>query len=67
MGILRDIRYNSVLVFQPVSGVREPQAINQVRRHPGGYEGPGEVLMSLVQCPVNQSFVSLPRGRAVGG
>jgi putative ABC transport system permease protein len=31
MGILRDIRYNSVLVFQPVSGALEAQAIKQVR------------------------------------
>ena len=43
MGILRDIRYNSVLIFQLVSGVMELQAINQVRRHPGRYEGPGDV------------------------
>jgi len=31
MGILRDIQYNSVLVFQPVSGALESQAIKQVR------------------------------------
>ena len=31
MGILRDIQYNSVLVFQPVSGALETQAIKQVR------------------------------------
>ncbi len=36
MGILRDIQYNSVLVFQPVSGALETQAIKQVRSHPGG-------------------------------
>jgi putative ABC transport system permease protein len=32
MGILRDIRYNSVLVFQPVSGSMEAAAIRQVRQ-----------------------------------
>jgi hypothetical protein len=36
MGILRDIRYNSALIFQLVSGVMEPQAINQVRGIPEG-------------------------------
>ena len=25
MGILRDIRYNSVLIFQPVNSVRSPR------------------------------------------
>ncbi len=30
MGILRDIRYNSVLVFQPVSGGMEEPAVRQV-------------------------------------
>lgn len=32
MGIMRDIRYNSVLVFQPVNGGMETQAIKQVRQ-----------------------------------
>jgi putative ABC transport system permease protein len=32
MGIMRDIRYNSVLVFQPVSGVMEESALRQVRQ-----------------------------------
>jgi putative ABC transport system permease protein len=32
MGIMRDIRYNSVLVFQPVSGSMEEAAIRQVRQ-----------------------------------
>ncbi len=32
MGIMRDIRYNSVLVFQPVSGSMEPAATRQVRQ-----------------------------------
>jgi len=31
MGILKDIRYNSVLVFQPVSGPMEDGAVRQVR------------------------------------
>jgi putative ABC transport system permease protein len=31
MGIMRDIRYNSVLVFQPVNGVLEDRAVRQVR------------------------------------
>ena len=31
MGIMRDIRYNSVLVFQPVSAAMEEAAIRQVR------------------------------------
>jgi putative ABC transport system permease protein len=30
MGIMRDIRYNSVLVFQPVSGAMEEAAVRQV-------------------------------------
>lgn len=32
MGIMRDIRYNSVLVFQPVSSAMEGAAIRQVRQ-----------------------------------
>ena len=32
MGIMRDIRYNSVLVFQPVSGAMEDAASRQVRQ-----------------------------------
>jgi putative ABC transport system permease protein len=32
MGIMRDIRYNSVLVFQPVSGAMEDAAVRQVRQ-----------------------------------
>ncbi len=32
MGIMRDIRYNSVLVFQPVSGPMEEAAVRQVRQ-----------------------------------
>jgi len=32
MGTLRDIRYNSVLVFQPVSGRMEDAAVRQVRQ-----------------------------------
>jgi putative ABC transport system permease protein len=32
MGIIRDIRYNSVLVFQPVSAAMEIPAIRQVRQ-----------------------------------
>jgi putative ABC transport system permease protein len=32
MGIMRDIRYNSVLVFQPVSAAMEVPAIRQVRQ-----------------------------------
>lgn len=32
MGIMRDIRYNSVLVFQPVSAAMEAPAIRQVRQ-----------------------------------
>jgi putative ABC transport system permease protein len=32
MGIMRDIRYNSVLVFQPVSGRMEDAAVRQVRQ-----------------------------------
>jgi putative ABC transport system permease protein len=32
MGIMRDIRYNSVLVFQPVSSSMETAAIRQVRQ-----------------------------------
>ena len=32
MGTMRDIRYNSVLVFQPVSGQLESAAIKQVRQ-----------------------------------
>ena len=52
MGIRRDIRYNNVLIFQPVSGVTEPQAINQVRSILEGARGPGEGLLSPVQCPV---------------
>jgi putative ABC transport system permease protein len=32
MGTIRDIRYNSVLVFQPVSGAMETAAIRQVRQ-----------------------------------
>jgi putative ABC transport system permease protein len=32
MGTMRDIRYNSVLVFQPVSGAMEAAAIRQVRQ-----------------------------------
>lgn len=32
MGIVRDIRYNSVLVFQPVSGMMESGAVRQVRQ-----------------------------------
>jgi putative ABC transport system permease protein len=32
MGIMRDIRYNSVLVFQPVSGAMENAAVRQVRQ-----------------------------------
>jgi putative ABC transport system permease protein len=32
MGIMRDIRYNSVLVFQPVSGAMEELAVRQVGR-----------------------------------
>jgi putative ABC transport system permease protein len=32
MGIMRDIRYNSVLVFQPVSGAMEEAAVRQVRQ-----------------------------------
>ncbi len=31
MGIMLDIRYNTVLVFQPVSGVLEDGAVRQVR------------------------------------
>jgi len=31
MGIMRDIRYNSVLVFQPVNGMLEDRAVRQVR------------------------------------
>ena len=31
MGIMRDIRYNSVLVFQPVNGILEDRAVRQVR------------------------------------
>ena len=31
MGIMLDIRYNSVLVFQPVNGVLEDRAVRQVR------------------------------------
>ncbi len=32
MGTMRDIRYNSVMVFQPVSGAMEDAAVRQVRR-----------------------------------
>lgn len=32
MGTMRDIRYNSVLVFQPVSGAMEDAAVRQVRQ-----------------------------------
>jgi putative ABC transport system permease protein len=32
MGTMRDIRYNSVLVFQPVSGAMEVAAVRQVRQ-----------------------------------
>ncbi|MGA2262942.1 MAG: ABC transporter permease, partial [Acidobacteriota bacterium] len=32
MGTMRDIRYNSVLVFQPVSGRMEAASIRQVRQ-----------------------------------
>ncbi len=32
MGMMRDIRYNSVLVFQPVSGAMETAAVRQVRQ-----------------------------------
>jgi putative ABC transport system permease protein len=32
MGTMRDIRYNSVLVFQPVSGAMEAGAVRQVRQ-----------------------------------
>jgi putative ABC transport system permease protein len=32
MGIMRDIRHNSVLVFQPVSSAMEPAAARQVRQ-----------------------------------
>jgi putative ABC transport system permease protein len=32
MGVMRDIRYNSVLVFQPVSGAMEDAAVRQVRQ-----------------------------------
>ena len=32
MGTMRDIRYNSVLVFQPVSGAMEAAAVRQVRQ-----------------------------------
>jgi putative ABC transport system permease protein len=32
MGTMRDIRYNSVLVFQPVSGAMEDPAVKQVRQ-----------------------------------
>ena len=32
MGIMRDIRYNSVLVFQPVSAAMEAAATRQVRQ-----------------------------------
>lgn len=32
MGIMRDIRYNSVLVFQPVTGAMEDAAVRQVRQ-----------------------------------
>ncbi len=32
MGTMRDIRYNSVLVFQPVSGAMEDAAVRQVTR-----------------------------------
>jgi len=32
MGTMRDIRYNSVLVFQPVSGTMEDGAVRQVRQ-----------------------------------
>jgi putative ABC transport system permease protein len=32
MGTMRDIRYNSVLVFQPVSGSMEDAAVRQVRQ-----------------------------------
>jgi putative ABC transport system permease protein len=32
MGIMRDIRYNSVLVFQPVSAAMEDPAVRQVRQ-----------------------------------
>jgi len=32
MGTLQDIRYNSVLVFQPVSGSMEARAVRQVRQ-----------------------------------
>lgn len=32
MGTMRDIRYNSVLVFQPVSGMMEDRAVKQVRQ-----------------------------------
>jgi putative ABC transport system permease protein len=32
MGTMRDIRYNSVLVFQPVSGAMEAAALRQVRQ-----------------------------------
>jgi len=32
MGTMRDIRYNSVLVFQPVSGAMENAAVRQVRQ-----------------------------------
>lgn len=32
MGVMRDIRHNSVLVFQPVSGAMEEAAVRQVRQ-----------------------------------
>jgi len=67
MGILCDIRYNSALVFQPVSSVMEPQAINQVRSILEGARGLGEGFVVVRSVTFDPSFVALQGGCEMGG
>ncbi len=57
MGILRDIRYNSVLVFQPVSATMEDAAVRQVRRVLGEVHkfNPADTK-ALIMDPFSEGF-----------
>ncbi len=57
MGTIRDIRYNSVLVFQPVNGSMESAAIRQVRQVLGDLHkfNPADEK-ALVMSPFSKGF-----------
>lgn len=65
MGMMRDIRFNSVLVFQPVSGAMESRAMRQVRQVLGDIHkfNPADTK-ALIMDPSSEGF-SIVNGLAM--